>query len=237
MSFAGDSKTHVISPPAATGGRGQKATLRCVDVSVLKDSGGTQITLDGADVTVGRSSDNKASVNADGVSRHHARLYLRNGLWHVEDLGSTNGTRVNNSKVERCALSDGDTVAFGRACYKFRLASAAARRGETTSHEIDLGSADKTVAMRPGQLPEQLPDRPSAAPEPAGAAAPRAPPATAPERGATRPAARTSPADTGSRSRVAAQARQPDSNVTLWIMVALLAVVIGAGLAVVLGIL
>ena len=52
-----------------------------------------------------------------GVSRQHARLLHENGSWKVEDLNSTNYTRVNGTKVEPetpQALQDGDKVNVGR---------------------------------------------------------------------------------------------------------------------------
>jgi hypothetical protein len=49
------------------------------------------------------------------VSRRHARLFFRDGRWILQDLDSTNGTRVNGSRVGRCALRPGDDVALGDA--------------------------------------------------------------------------------------------------------------------------
>jgi hypothetical protein len=47
------------------------------------------------------------------VSRRHARLLFRDGRWIVQDLGSTNGTSVNGSRVGRCELRPGDDIALG----------------------------------------------------------------------------------------------------------------------------
>jgi hypothetical protein len=47
------------------------------------------------------------------VSRRHAQLRFRDGRWILQDLESTNGTRVNGFRVGRCELRPGDRVAIG----------------------------------------------------------------------------------------------------------------------------
>lgn len=47
------------------------------------------------------------------VSRRHARLRFRDGTWILQDLDSTNGTRINNVRVGRCELRPGDRLAVG----------------------------------------------------------------------------------------------------------------------------
>ena len=44
------------------------------------------------------------------ASQWHARVFQRDGHWYVEDLGSTNGTKVNNVRVSQHVLADGDEV-------------------------------------------------------------------------------------------------------------------------------
>jgi len=55
----------------------------------------------------------------DSVSRRHARLVRHSDDWWVEDLGSTNGTFVNDDPVDRRKLGDGDILRFGEAVVKF----------------------------------------------------------------------------------------------------------------------
>ncbi len=47
------------------------------------------------------------------VSRRHARLLFRDGGWVIHDLGSTNGTMVNDVPIGRCQLRPGDQIALG----------------------------------------------------------------------------------------------------------------------------
>lgn len=49
------------------------------------------------------------------VSGEHCRLLPDVDRWVVEDLGSTNGTRVNGTKIRRACLRDGDVISVGKA--------------------------------------------------------------------------------------------------------------------------
>lgn len=226
MSGSGYDKTLVLSrspveepPPHAA-----RATLRCVDTSVLRDDKGAEIHLERDPVSIGRGEENVVALNAHGISRSHARVFLHDGTWHVEDLGSTNGTRVNNSKIERTALHDGDTVAFGRVCYKYQVAKVRPR--PASSHEIDLGAAQKTMVMRPGELHASSP---TAAHRDEGHAGIEDTGRVVHDTGSYARVAR----DTGSHPRVKPAAAT--SNNTLWLLVALVAVGIAAGAAYALG--
>lgn len=64
---------------------------------------------------VGRSEENDVVLNDTFVSTQHARLAWNGRGWTVEDLGSTNGTRVNGKQVRKTAVvKPGDTLEFGR---------------------------------------------------------------------------------------------------------------------------
>ncbi len=65
------------------------------------------------EMLIGRHHDCDVLLDDLSVSRRHARLFFRDGRWIVQDLDSTNGTRVNGSRVGRCALRPGDEVALG----------------------------------------------------------------------------------------------------------------------------
>ncbi|WP_084962679.1 FHA domain-containing protein FhaB/FipA [Thermoactinospora rubra] len=62
---------------------------------------GTTITLSESPITIGRAADATLVVNDDYASSRHARLFPQDGQWIVEDLGSTNGTYLDRSKVTR----------------------------------------------------------------------------------------------------------------------------------------
>jgi diguanylate cyclase (GGDEF)-like protein len=91
-------------------------------VVVLHPAGanpGRRHTLTRAEHYVGRRTDLDLHIDVDSVSRRHARLWRHVDDWWVEDLGSTNGTFVNDEPIDRRKLEDGDIVRFGEAVVKF----------------------------------------------------------------------------------------------------------------------
>ena len=51
-------------------------------------------------ITIGRSATNDIALDINSVSRKHALVFRREGAFLVKDLESTNGTRVNDTRVE-----------------------------------------------------------------------------------------------------------------------------------------
>jgi len=60
---------------------------------------GTEVPLDGAQVTIGRAPDSTIVIDDDYASSRHARVYSSEGTWVVEDLGSTNGTWIERTRI------------------------------------------------------------------------------------------------------------------------------------------
>ena len=54
------------------------------------------------------------------MSSKHAEIKAENGMWVLRDSGSTNGTYVNNRRVDRHELVDNDFIKFGSAMCKFK---------------------------------------------------------------------------------------------------------------------
>src|SRR5438445_4987213 len=65
-------------------------------------------------VRIGRSPDDDLVVDTLAVSNDHARVYFEAGRLVVEDRGSLNGTFVNDLRVERATLHDGDSIWVGK---------------------------------------------------------------------------------------------------------------------------
>jgi hypothetical protein len=71
-------------------------------------------------VIIGRSADSDVSVSDPGVSRRHAEVRREDGTFVVTDLGSTNGTMVNEKKIGEHKLEEGDRITIGRTVLEFR---------------------------------------------------------------------------------------------------------------------
>src|ERR1044071_6940934 len=64
-------------------------------------------------IVAGRSSDLDMVLVEEMVSRKHARIELKEGKIHIEDLGSTNGTFVIGERIVKGWLKEGDRVLIG----------------------------------------------------------------------------------------------------------------------------
>jgi pSer/pThr/pTyr-binding forkhead associated (FHA) protein len=82
-------------PPGPQGPRGPSQLM--VTEGALQ---GTRIGLTGAPVLIGRANDSTLVLTDDYASTRHARISLQDGMWIVEDLGSTNGTYLGHRKLD-----------------------------------------------------------------------------------------------------------------------------------------
>jgi pSer/pThr/pTyr-binding forkhead associated (FHA) protein len=73
-----------------------------------------EIPVGSRPLTIGRAPDNDVPIDNLAVSDHHARLYTEGDRLVIEDLGSLNGTYVNDARIERTMLRDGDTILIGK---------------------------------------------------------------------------------------------------------------------------
>ena len=60
---------------------------------------GTVIPLGDVQITIGRADDSTLVIDDDYASSRHARIYPSEGSWVVEDLGSTNGTWIDRTRI------------------------------------------------------------------------------------------------------------------------------------------
>lgn len=77
--------------------------------------------LDRTLVTIGRASENDIAVSDGSVSVHHAEMIRDEDGYRLVDLGSTNGTKHNGSRVESVELVDGIRVELGDVVFGFEL--------------------------------------------------------------------------------------------------------------------
>jgi hypothetical protein len=73
-----------------------------------------EVPLGTRPVTIGRAPDNDIQIDNLSVSNYHARVYVEAGSLVVEDLNSLNGSFLNDIRVERAMLKDGDAILIGK---------------------------------------------------------------------------------------------------------------------------
>jgi predicted component of type VI protein secretion system len=73
-----------------------------------------EVPIGSRPVSIGRAPDNDIPVDNLAVSNYHAKVYHEAGRLVVEDLNSLNGTFVNDLRIERATLHDGDKIFIGK---------------------------------------------------------------------------------------------------------------------------
>jgi diguanylate cyclase (GGDEF)-like protein len=84
---------------------------------------GKRYFLEHNEQIIGRSDSANIQVEQESVSRQHARVTVREGQSRMVDLDSTNGTFVNDHRIEETELQDGDLIRVGQTIFKYLAGS------------------------------------------------------------------------------------------------------------------
>jgi diguanylate cyclase (GGDEF)-like protein len=118
MSIDRDTPKVTLTDPDVIAPSGGETCL----VSIYGPNLGRRWSLDRDEMIVGRESDCDVMVPIDTISRRHCKLHRRGGAIFVVDLGSTNGTALNDDALppqEEFVLRSGDRIRVGSAIFKF----------------------------------------------------------------------------------------------------------------------
>jgi pSer/pThr/pTyr-binding forkhead associated (FHA) protein len=130
-------------------------------------------------VTIGRLPDNLIQVDNLAVSGHHAKVYWETDHYTLEDNNSLNGTFVNNRRISKAVLKDGDEVLIGKhtVLFKDERHQEHGRGPEKTMPMVPTLEATVVLDTRKAKemMARQAPTPPPGA-GPASAAAPPPPP-------------------------------------------------------------
>jgi len=87
---------------------------------LVLDGDGQEWSLRSERSVIGRLAGSEVEIQDPGASRKHAEIRRDGSDFVVVDLGSTNGTLLNDSPVSEAALEDGDRITIGRTVLRFR---------------------------------------------------------------------------------------------------------------------
>ena len=90
------------------------------------DGSSRTVAFDGAVASVGRHADNTISLQGEGISGRHCQFEVTNGIVTLKDRGSTNGTFVNNRRLEE-PLAMGEDIEVWVGAFKLQLVTVAPR--------------------------------------------------------------------------------------------------------------
>ena len=137
--------------------------------------------------TIGRVAGCDLVIDDGKASRRHARLVVAGGVVEIEDLGSSNGTLLNDKPVQKRMLHDGDEVKIGKTVLVFHegtppgAAPAAAKGGGAAAavfaDDDDLLGGDAPAAPPVSSPPPVAPPPVRPSPMPVAATPPPPPPA------------------------------------------------------------
>jgi hypothetical protein len=159
-----------------------------MDGLVLKE-----ITLTKERTTIGRKPHNDIQIDNLAVSGEHAVIVTILNDSFLEDLGSTNGTLVNGQPIKKHFLQNNDVIELGK--YKLKYVN------EQPARAAAPADFEKTMVIRPGQMPKADAPKPAVAasgPHPAPLAQPAAvsQPVAAPAASASQPVSLSQPVGT-----------------------------------------
>ena len=133
-----DTQTDV--PPLQDGRDKSMDQAELIDTENIISSESITLPLKRASVSIGRDPSNDIVIPRESISNLHATIDYRNGYYYLEDLRSTNGTKLNDKPLEEnnpVRLKSGDKIHF--AIYEFRfLMHDLAPYGETVMIKKDM---------------------------------------------------------------------------------------------------
>ena len=115
-----DGQTRKVATKSEKGGAdGFLAAHAATLVFAAGPLAGSEVELEKARVTLGRGAGADVVLDDASISHEHAVLELFGGGFRLRDLGSTNGVRVNGSKVSVADLKHGDRLELGSLAFRY----------------------------------------------------------------------------------------------------------------------
>ncbi len=129
------------------------------EAAVLKE-----VTVGPRPVSIGRAPDNDIQIDNLAVSSHHARVFAEESRLVLEDLNSLNGTFVNNQKVQRVNLKQGDQILIGKHHVVIDMGGAAEAPALPDAKKVAAPKVEETMVLDTKKRKELLQQALGAAP-------------------------------------------------------------------------
>jgi hypothetical protein len=110
----------VVAEPTAAAAKAESSHGDAELVLIEEGKPGRTFELAKDTVIIGRLAESDVVVSDPAASRRHAEIRRQDGQFVISDLGSTNGTRVNESAIGDHTLEEGDRIKIGRTVLEFR---------------------------------------------------------------------------------------------------------------------
>lgn len=118
-----------------------------------------EVPLAKAATTIGRAPDNNLRIDNLAVSSHHARINWEQDRYVIEDLGSVNGTYVNDERVGKATLKHGDQVRIGKHRVEFKSEGAMPAFAAVAQAGPAAPKLDATMVLDTRQVREMIADK------------------------------------------------------------------------------
>lgn len=115
----------IMNKDIKSGNKGKRNKRKAVGLEILEPGHNSSFKKGGViplrrELSIGRNAQNTFVIDDPYISSFHVRIYLKNNDYIIEDLGSTNGTIVNNTKINgKKYLESRDIVKLGSTVLKF----------------------------------------------------------------------------------------------------------------------
>lgn len=108
-------------------------------LEVQTPQGKKRLKLSNAALSIGRMSDNKIVIPDERASRHHCVIEPWRDGWRVRDLGSSNGTQLNQNRITSEVLDNGDVVRVGQTELRFIDPEQSSPRKRPNTPDFSMG--------------------------------------------------------------------------------------------------
>jgi len=118
-----------------------------VNGELMPVGGGDPVPLIRALLILGRRESCDVCLRFPNISGRHAEMAFRNGYWYIKDLNSTNGVKVNGSRVHEKVLHPKDQITIGKRIYTIEYEPPA---GRTAAEEVEEDIHSQSLLQKAG---------------------------------------------------------------------------------------